>query len=347
MENSVAIIWDNDKKVGYCNTLKEADDICKINNNLNWSKTKCEEKVKDLMLLTINDFKSEKLIENLYEYDKNQFISLMNILFTPVKNSNQVNNTSCIHIKCSEVYPMEYSDNLSLKYIIIEDGITNLMAYSFTECHNLKYISIPKSVFMIEGMAFSNNYKLETINISDNHPCLYIGPGAFKNCHNLKNINIPNNNNLNINENENENIIYYDSSNMFGDSTFEGCYKLSNINIPNNIKYIGENVFKDCTSLININIPKNVKSISHNSFDNCHSLKTVTIEEGLESLGDEVFKDCSSLSSIKIPNSVTWIGNNVFSGCINLTSITIPKRFESEIKDIIDLNLPNVNITYT
>lgn len=361
--NSVAIIWDNDNKIGYCNTFKEADDICKKSNNLSWSRTKNENKIKNLALLNINNYVTDKkknnsreLINTLYKYDKNELKKLLNMLIKPVINNKQIDNNSCIKILCSnknyyDIYfinCLEYSSSLSLKYVIIEEGISHI-SQSFVGCYNLKYVSIPKSVYLIDRITFCDCYNLETIYISINHPRLFIGIAAFKNCKSLININIPDNNN--VTKNENNNIKYYDLSNTFAESMFEGCLKLNKIKIPSNIIFIGENVFKDCISLKNIIIPKNVKIITHNCFDNCYNLESVIIEDGLEEIGDEVFKGCSSLTSIIIPNTISWIGCDVFCKCINLKSITLPKSFENDIQNIIDVdktfNIDKIKIIYT
>ena len=57
----IAIIWLNNKKIGYCHTIFEADDICKKNSNYSWSLENYNKKNLDLLkFMSINDYKSEK-----------------------------------------------------------------------------------------------------------------------------------------------------------------------------------------------------------------------------------------------------------------------------------------------
>lgn len=54
----IIFIWKNDNVIGYCHTIKEADDICKIKTELSWSVSKkiFNEYTKKYDFLTINDF---------------------------------------------------------------------------------------------------------------------------------------------------------------------------------------------------------------------------------------------------------------------------------------------------
>ena len=54
---SIAFIWFKDKKIGYCHTTKEADDICKKELNYSWCQCKINKKLKsELKFMTINDY---------------------------------------------------------------------------------------------------------------------------------------------------------------------------------------------------------------------------------------------------------------------------------------------------
>ena len=56
MLNKIAIIWKDNKIIGYCHTVFEADDICKKYSNYSWSLIENNKKnKKNLNLLTINN----------------------------------------------------------------------------------------------------------------------------------------------------------------------------------------------------------------------------------------------------------------------------------------------------
>lgn len=56
MYSSIAFIWKKDTIIGYCNTLAEADHICTINSELNWSYSADNQNPGDYKLMNIYDF---------------------------------------------------------------------------------------------------------------------------------------------------------------------------------------------------------------------------------------------------------------------------------------------------
>ena len=55
--STIAFIWLKDKKIGYCHTHKEADDICKKKTAYSWCSGKINEDLKKkLKFMTITDY---------------------------------------------------------------------------------------------------------------------------------------------------------------------------------------------------------------------------------------------------------------------------------------------------
>ena len=144
-------------------------------------------------------------------------------------------------------------------------------------------------------------YKTKTLTITK------IGNYAFRDCHNLTSITIPN------------------SVTHISDYAFCGCTGLTELIIPNSVTAIGDYAFSVCRGLKNITIPNSVTSIDNYAFMSCYALASITLPEDITIIGDATFMGCSELTNITIPKSVTSIGQAAFGSCTALTSITIPE----------------------
>ena len=226
-----------------------------------------------------------------------------------------------------------FSDCSSLSSIILPEGVTSIGERAFRNCSSLSSISLPESVTSIgSGGTFSGCSSLSSINIPDG--VTSIGSSAFDDCSSLSSIILPNSvtsigSSAFRDCSSLSSINIPDAVTSIGERTFYGCSSLSSINIPDGVTSIGDSAFYYCSSLSTINIPDGVTSIGDRAFQNCSSLTSITIPEGVTSIGDSAFYYCSSLSSITIPSGVTSIGNSAFDGCRSLSSITIPESVTS------------------
>ena len=199
--------------------------------------------------------------------------------------------------------------NSSVKKVVIEEGVTNIGNWAFSECSSLTSITIPDSVTNIGAAAFDSYGSLTSITIPGS--VTSIGTVAFYNCSGLTSITIP------------------DSVTNIGAAAFDSCGSLTSIVIPNSVTSIESYAFSACSSLTSITIPDSVTSIGNNAFDSCSSLTSITIPDGVTSIESYAFYNCSGLTSITIPDSVTNIGAAAFDSCTSLTSITIPDSVTS------------------
>ena len=189
-------------------------------------------------------------------------------------------------------------NNLKVKKVVIEKGVTNIGNWAFSECNSLTSITIPGNVESIGESAFYSCDNLTDVTLQDGVKS--IGNSAFIWCNKLTNIVLPN------------------SITSIEGFAFKDCTSLTSITIPDGVTSIGEAVFYNCTSLTSITIPDSVTSIGRYAFENCSSLKSITIPDSVTSIGKGAFKNCSSLKSITIPDSVTSIGAMAFDSCSNL-----------------------------
>jgi len=151
-----------------------------------------------------------------------------------------------------------------------------------------------------------------------------IGYKAFRWCHNLVSITIPN------------------SVTSIGDYTFDDCTNLTGVTIPNSVTGIGDYAFAGCTGLISITIPNSVTSIGYGVFLSCDSLTEIIVDTGNNAYTAEdgvLYNKNKTLlhtypagktgTTFTISNSVTSIGTYAFWGCKSLTSVTIPNSVSS------------------
>jgi hypothetical protein len=188
-------------------------------------------------------------------------------------------------------------DNITTVYI--QNGVTSIGEWAFSDCSSLTSITIPNSVTTIGDYAFYYCTSLTSITIPNS--VTTIGE-SFSGC-SLTSITIPN------------------SVTTIGG--FGGCLSLTSVTIGNSVKTIRDYAFSGCSNLTAIDIPNSVTTIGDNAFSGCESLTSVTIGNSVTTIGNYAFNGCSSLTAITIPNSVTTIRGYAFSGC-SLTSITIP-----------------------
>ncbi len=207
-------------------------------------------------------------------------------------------------------YTWEYNSykwgnsEISIKSVVVEDGVTSIAERAFESCSTLTHVSMPDSITSIGYGAFENCEALTNIAIPDS--VTSIGAYTFRNCKSITDIVIPNGV-TNIDE-----------------GTFYGCAALTHIIIPNSVTNISKNVFGDCVSLTDISIPDSVTSIGTDAFRNCESLANVTLSNNLTMIANGVFDECTALGSVVIPDGVTKIDWAAFNLCTALTSITIP-----------------------
>jgi hypothetical protein len=130
--------------------------------------------------------------------------------------------------------PFWYCENL--ESMVYKEGVTSIGSSMFPGCINLKSVTIPSSVKIIENFAFWGS-GIESITIPNG--VTKVGDGAFMNCPNLKSIVIPN------------------TVTEIGTAAFYGCKSLKNVVIPSSVEKIGYAAFGGC-DLHSLYIPSTV-----------------------------------------------------------------------------------------
>ena len=208
------------------------------------------------------------------------------------------------HGKTYEIGIKAFSDCINLKSVTIPNSVTSIGDYAFQNCSSLTNITIPESVTSI-GNAIFSGCSLTTVTIES--PTVMEGGNLHSH----------------IGAKVSKFILNGKITNIV-DGTFSGYAGLTDISIPNSVTSIGAEAFSDCNDLTSITIPESVTSIGNSAFSGCWHLTSITIPAGVTKIGENVFYKCFSLHSATIPNSVTSIGKQAFQDCDDLKSITIP-----------------------
>ncbi len=192
---------------------------------------------------------------------------------------------------------------LSIKSIVIPEGVVTIGSSAFSGCTSLENISFPKSLESIGSHAFGSCTALRNIKIDDN--VKDFGIEVFAGCTLLENVTLP------------------EKVEDWGWGMFDGCKNLKKITLPEGMG-IGGISFASCTNLVDVTLPNDIAEISNYAFYGCTALKTLRIPESVTIIGDSAFRGCTSLQTLTLPSGVTQIRTNAFYGCASLRSINIP-----------------------
>jgi len=229
--------------------------------------------------------------------------------------------------------------------IIPDDGSVKVIALNaFSNCKNLKAITIPESITAIEQGAFSGCSSLTSVSIPKSIKILE--KSTFGNCSKLESVSLPN------------------GITALGEYAFSGCTSLKTVSIPASLTEIGKNAFVKCPVLTNIAVDPNnpkyhtvngclvetatktllvgisggeiptdgsVTAIAENAFRYCRDLGNLTIPDCITSIGAGAFSYCAGLKSVSIPNTAITLDGSLF--CYSeLESVTLPQSI-TEIKE--------------
>ena len=240
----------------------------------------------------------------------------------------------------------QFSQNKTLKSIVIPDSVTEIEGGAFEWCTALENIDFGKGIQTIGARAFQHcNVKElrfpESLMALEGYTYLWTDYGAFQNCENL------------------ETVVFENSPAVIGTGVLQGCSKLKTMDLGNSIKEIHARAISG--SIDNIMIPASVTSIdgrafvglnamaitvdadNQNYFSNNNAIykresngeyvllkyatrspqTSYSIIEGTYYIEDSAFKGAEQLRSVEFPSSLQRIGGSGFSNCTALESVVL------------------------
>lgn len=239
-----------------------------------------------------------------------------------------------------------------IKKVILPEGLTSIGESAFSNCVNLKEISIPESVVQIEYYAFRNTALTADSANWENGICYIDGwavevkkdlencvlggntrgiqMGVFDNCKELRTVTVLDGARAQIPEelfqrSENlESVRLSSGITKIGNHAFSECKNLKEVILPEGIACIDDYAFYGCTGLTEVVIPGSVREFGYSIFKNCSALNRVTLPNNLEEIPSAIFSGCTALQNIDIPSSVKTIEQYAFKGS-GLLEIDIPE----------------------
>ncbi len=154
-----------------------------------------------------------------------------------------------------------YGDHL--KYIRIEEGITDIEDVAFCKIDSFSIVELPNTLKTIGDNAFRECFGLKTINFPEGLES--IGEKAFG----ITNI---------------QNILLPSTITEIAEGAFSYNDSLNTIIIPGNVKTIGKGAFQDCDELTTIILCEGVETIEEEAFD-ANGMRKMAIPDSVTSIG--------------------------------------------------------------
>lgn len=139
-----------------------------------------------------------------------------------------------------------HSNRKTVRTVVVEEGVTSISKYAFSEFKSLKTAVLDNSVKTINDGAFESCTALKTVILSED--TVRIGDYAFNLCTELEYVEIP------------------DSVEYIGSFCFGECMIKGDLQLPSELKHLGECAFFLCGSLEEVIIPVGVTDIYAETF---------------------------------------------------------------------------------
>ncbi len=133
-----------------------------------------------------------------------------------------------------------------------------------------------------------------------------------------------------------ETIVLPKSLRRIGARAFSGLETLRHIVMSKGLQIIDMNAFTGCVGPHRLVLPNGVPYIGPYAFAAPCRFEQIRLPKRLTTISENTFSNCDSLCSLRIPPAVQEIGDCALSGCTALTGLTLPKRFETDLKRILD-----------
>lgn len=249
--------------------------------------------------------------------------------------------------------------------VVIEEGITHIGNYSFSNCECLVEVVLPKTVKTIGAHAFDNSTELVTISgIASN--VTSVGVNAFNSTQVMNNGYLQLGNTL-FTATEATGDLDFTGKGIthIADKAFQNNESITSVTFDNDLEVIGKSAFAGCTNLNGMVIPNSVKTIGQYAFQDCTKLPVVgeyqmagehiivkvvdtdnteyTIGDDIIYVAEDAFDDCSETPIVYCNQTVAPLAAaNVFT---NVSFIYVPDGAEQSYTNAWGVKANKVNTT--
>lgn len=188
----------------------------------------------------------------------------------------------------------------------IGSNCTRINKYAFSNCVNLKTITIPQSVLQIDAYAFYVCSSLRAVVFPNS--IVQIDQYAFSNCYGLTVVSLP--------QSINNNFFAYALYNN---------YSLRSIVLPIGVRYIRNDLLYNCRVLDFVALPPGMTEINDYSVANCYSLVKIKIPNSVTFIGSRAFYNDGNLYEVDLTayTDPTQIPTLYDDGAFDSTSVAL------------------------
>ena len=147
-----------------------------------------------------------------------------------------------------------YTYKSQIRHVVIEEGVTTVGAWAFSNHRSIKTVKIPNSVTVIKTMAFNCCEGVQEITLGNS--IVTIEEMAFFSCFEVRELLLP------------------QTLRSIGVEAFGDCWSLEKITIPEGVTTIPDGAFRN-TAIKEVRIPVSVTQIGYWAFKYCEELQKV------------------------------------------------------------------------
>ena len=182
-----------------------------------------------------------------------------------------------------------FYDCYKLENLSLPSQLEHIPYMAVAECIRLKSIEIPTTVTEIDDRAFENCRLLSSVKFAENGALTRIGNWAFYNCHELKNVVIP------------------EGVTSVGYAAFYGCTYLESLTLPSSVQQVNDNGFALCAKMkkmhVNAIVPPTIQAKTFEDVD--RSIPVYVPDESVEAYKSDLYwKEFNIQGKSNVPNSV-------------------------------------------
>ena len=243
-----------------------------------------------------------------------------------------------------------FSNCCNLKNVTISEGVEEIRTEAFFGCNSLTNIYIPSSVSSIEQRVFNSCSNLRSITVALDNPVYESIDGVLFDKINHILMYYPYARPDKVYEvpkgtvqvwpqsfHNIERIIFPEGMERIDQTVIGACYPLKSVELPDSLISLESYAINRCTKLSDVRLPPNLKTIGDGVFFGC-DIPEVCIPESVTSIGSLAYGGCP-IEELYIPKGVTSIGGGAFAGCSQLNRIEVdPENPVYEAKDNVLFN---------